>query len=184
LSQALQEIELDVISAQNLIESTLKALENLNNVDKFDSIYNLCFDFSKKNEIDLPKLKRQANKPARFREGNSTSVVFSTPVEKYQSLYFQTLNITMEEIKSHFSKDSINPIKEMADILKNASVESTDSLDGRSIYNEMINFSALKSQFKLSRLLILRLVKLKSSLPGVIILNIFAVAQCQIKTQF
>jgi hypothetical protein len=135
LSQALQEIKLDVISAQNLIESTIKALENLNNVDKFDSIYNLCIDFAKENEIDLPKLKRQANKPARFREVDSTSVVFSTPVEKYQSLFFQTLNITMEEIKSRFSKDSINPIIEMADILKNASVESTDSLDGRSIYN-------------------------------------------------
>jgi len=92
LSQALQEIELDVISAQNLIESTIKALENLNNVDKCDSIYNLCIDFAKENEIDLPKLKRQANKPARFREGYSTSVVFSTPVEKYQSLFFQTSN--------------------------------------------------------------------------------------------
>ena len=36
LSKALQEIELDVISAQNLIESTMKVLENFSNVDKFD----------------------------------------------------------------------------------------------------------------------------------------------------
>ncbi len=57
------------------------------------------FDFAKENEINLPKLKLQANKPARFREGDSTIVVFSTTVEKYQSLFFQTLNITMEKIK-------------------------------------------------------------------------------------
>lgn len=49
LSQALQEVELDVISAQNMVESTLSALEEVRNSDKFEVMYNECIQLNRFN---------------------------------------------------------------------------------------------------------------------------------------
>ena len=63
LSQALQDLELDIIFAQDLVSSTIKALATMRTETNFESVFNTCIEFANKIGVQAPMLKRQAAKP-------------------------------------------------------------------------------------------------------------------------
>ena len=60
--------------------------------------------------------------------------------------FFETINIIIKEIILLFDKETIIPIVEMTDIIKNANVNSLNSLSDKSIYNNLIGFNSSKNE--------------------------------------
>ena len=94
--------------------------------------------------MNLPKLKRQANTPLRYEAASKPK--HSTPKDKFESLFFKAIDLTIMEIKTRFDKQNITPVIQMAKILKDACLESLDSISNCSIYSDLINFESLKTE--------------------------------------
>lgn len=60
LSEALEEIGLDIIYARDMIKTTIKNLQELRSDAKFEEIFHYCCVVAKKNNVMAPVMKRIA----------------------------------------------------------------------------------------------------------------------------
>ena len=97
--------------------------------------------------MNLRKLKPQAYRPSRYEAAFKTK--HSTPKDKFESLFFKAIDLTLMEIKTRFDKQNITPVIQMAKFLKDACFESLESLSNCSIFSDLLNFDSLKTELSL-----------------------------------
>ena len=72
-----------------------------------------------------------------------------TDEQQYHTLFFRVIDKNVLEIKSRFGKSNIDPIIEMARIIKDGDEEALQKLKSRNIYQESIDFDRLLYEVRL-----------------------------------
>jgi hypothetical protein len=152
LSTALQDPQLDMDRLDRLKRSTIDSLKIIRSESKFTALYNDSMEFSKDEDVEMPSLPRQANRPNRYKDALPSVQKFNTIEEKYKSIYFRILDSCIEEIEKRFADDTLGPLRAMSHILKQDAVEENSKnleiIRDLNFYNNMINFDELDIELK------------------------------------
>lgn len=106
VSIALQNSNLDLITAVSLIKSLKLSLESLkNDEDKFTNIYNKTLEMCKENNISIPDIKKRQVSSKIY--CNETQYIISTKKEEMRiNVYFTTLDVMISSISVRFKQET------------------------------------------------------------------------------
>ena len=110
LSDSLQSSELEMDRCQRLIETTLLSLKEIRDNHNFEKLYDQSIEFAKENEIQMTSLPRQRRVPKQFQGSLPELSQFSSVEEKYRTIYYLILDSVIDNIKSRFQPNVIEPL--------------------------------------------------------------------------
>ena len=149
LSTTLQSKDLTAQEAVKAVDMALEFFNRQRNNASFDDLYEQTVEESK-NLTDPPALPRIRRVPKRIDSG-SQAHTFASPKELYRKLYFEVIDIVINELRKRFQHPSFAMLQHMESLMltsiNGGKVNPSESFC--SMYSEDIDIDKLKMQLSL-----------------------------------
>ena len=117
LAKLLQRKDLSAVEGKELYKITAKALETMK-AEEFENLWKNTAKQSEDLGVEVPKLKRQSKKPAKYLDSSDEEKDFpENPKEHYKSIFMQAFDLILECLKSRFEQESLKMYENLQNLL-------------------------------------------------------------------
>ena len=116
----------------------------------FNDLYIKCLDLADLYSMELSKVDRKKTVPKRYQDFIPESISYSSPKEKLHSVFVETIECLISEIKTRFPIENLKIVSSLSKLIDvNDStdvVEEISLLKSSCFFNDILNFDALENE--------------------------------------
>ena len=152
LSKCLQSEELHLEAATDVCRETRDNVKKMRSKEAFNKFWHETDRFAESNDIEPASLPRRRQVPAKLADHLPLIANFDTVEQKFESIYYNLIDIVVSELDRRFDKAKLAPITAIYELITKPALNEDQisrCLSNMHIYSDFVSFAQLKLELNI-----------------------------------